>query len=324
MSTPKLYPFKFHPQLLEKVWGGQQLASHFGKDAEGNIGESWELSGVESYVSVVANGDLKGSLLTELINKFGVDLLGEKVVARFGMEFPLLFKFIDAKLDLSVQLHPNDEIAKRRHNSFGKTEMWYILKTAPKARLILGFKGEMKAETYQEHLDANTLISVLNEQQVQEGDAFFIAPGTVHAIGAGVLLAEIQQTSNITYRIYDWDRPDIEGKMRELHTDLALEVINFEATKPQLSYDKERNTPNVVCESPYFHTNYLELDSKCDRSLSHVDSFVVYMCVEGTAIIKGAQISEAIKAGQTLLIPACMSNIEIETQGATLLEVYVP
>lgn len=324
MNKPSLYPLKFFPQLLEKVWGGDQLATYLGKETVGTIGESWELSGVAEYISVVSNGALKESFLTTLIDNYGAELLGEKVVERFGTEFPLLFKFIDAKKDLSVQLHPDDDIAKQRHDSFGKTEMWYVLTTKPDARIILGFNTEMDSESYQQHLDAGTLTTVLKEEKVAPGDAYFIAPGTVHAIGAGVLLAEIQQTSNITYRIYDWDRPDVNGALRELHTDLAFDVIEFSDSDAKLSYEKELNRPNILCESPYFQTHFLQLDRELHRDLSQMDSFVVYMCVDGKALISGANISEEIKKGETLLIPASLTEISIETKDATLLEVYVP
>lgn len=320
MKKPQLYPLKFHPQLKEKVWGGNKLVSVLGKNGSGKIGESWELSGVQGSISVVSNGDLKGEDLNKLIEDYNTDLLGKKVVKTYGREFPLLFKFIDAREDLSVQLHPNDEVAKQRHNSFGKTEMWYIFQADEDARLILGFINKVDKETYLKQLSQGTIMKVLHSEKVKKEDAFFIAPGTVHAIGAGVLLAEIQQTSDITYRIYDWDRPDVDGSMRELHTNLALDVISFEKSNAKLKYSVSENVPASLCQSDYFETNIIKLSKPSQKNISKIDSFIVYMCVEGKAIIN----NEPIRLGETLLLPACFQQVYIETEGATLLEVYVP
>ncbi|MEL6812803.1 MAG: type I phosphomannose isomerase catalytic subunit [Bacteroidota bacterium] len=320
MKTSNLYPLKFEPQLKEKVWGGTQLSEQFEKKAEGKIGESWEISGVQDSVSLVSNGVLAGKSLTELIHRFGSDLLGKDVARQFGNEFPLLFKFIDAKEDLSVQLHPDDTVAGERHNSFGKTEMWYVLHAEENARLILGFNQEMDKETYVNYLSKGKITQILNEVHVSRGDAFFIAPGTVHAIGAGVMLAEIQQTSDITYRIYDWDRPGMDGKMRELHTDLALDVIDFSRTDSQLKFTQKEDEETLICESPYFVTQFLKLSRDMKRDVSRIDSFLVYMCVDGEAQLNDV----LLKNGETILIPACTERVDIHTQGATLLEVYIP
>ncbi|MEZ4817097.1 MAG: type I phosphomannose isomerase catalytic subunit [Flavobacteriaceae bacterium] len=315
-----LYPLKFYPQFKEKVWGGHKLSSLLGKNTEGKIGESWELSGVKENISTVANGIFEGESLTCLIENFGEALLGNKVVAQFGNEFPLLFKFIDAKEDLSVQLHPDDSIAKERHNSFGKTEMWYILQADKHARLILGFNQKMDKETYLKTLSKGNITQTLHAEKVTQGDAFFITPGMVHAIGGGILLAEIQQTSDITYRIYDWDRPDVDGTMRKLHTDLALDVISFEDTKAKIDYVLSENEATLLCKSLYFETNILKLTKPFQRDSSTLDSFVVYMCTEGEATICG----EKIQTGETLLIPAFYKTIELIASQATLLEVYIP
>jgi len=324
MKLPALYPIKFYPLLKEKVWGGNQLAIQYDKKAAGNIGESWEISGVAESVSTVSNGIFEGRPLTELIELYSDELLGKSVTQKYGNAFPLLFKFIDAREDLSVQLHPDDRVARERHNSFGKTEMWYILHAEENARLILGFNREMDAETYQSYLSENKITEILHTEKVEKGDAFFIAPGTVHAIGAGVMLAEIQQTSDITYRIYDWDRPGIDGNMRELHNEEALDVINYKAPNAKLYFTELDNQPVEVCSSAYFTTNSVKLTSGIDRDISKIDSFIVYMCIDGHAIINVKDHSEAIKKGETLLIPACESLLSIETKGATLLEVYVP
>ncbi|GER60290.1 type I phosphomannose isomerase catalytic subunit [Patiriisocius marinus] len=324
MKKIPLYPLKFRPILLEKVWGGSKLKNQFNKEAKGLIGESWELSGVNENVSITANGPLEGQSLNQLISTYKGDLLGERVYKVFGNEFPLLFKFIDAAQDLSVQLHPDDKLAKERHNTFGKTEMWYIMEAENNARLILGLKENTTEEIYEAAIKSNKITDILAEKSVQKGDSYFIAPGTTHAIGAGIVLAEIQQTSDITYRIYDWDRPDLDGKMRQLHTNEAKEAINFQVNVASLTSEPLLNKPVLLKKSDYFETNKLVLDSVIHRDLKAKDSFVVYMCVEGDASIKAGGISERIKTGETLLIPHRIASIEIATNSATLLEVYIP
>lgn len=319
-----LYPLTFTPILKEKVWGGTKLADLFGKEGEGNIGESWEVSGVDGNVSVVSNGELKGSTLTEVIHEYGPDLVGKKVFEDFGNTFPLLFKFIDAREDLSVQLHPDDELASERHDSFGKTEMWYIMHAEHDARLILGFNQDMDESVYLKHLSENKLPEILHSEAIAQGDSFFIAPGTVHAIGAGTLLAEIQQTSDITYRIYDWDRPDANGQMRELHTDLALAAIDYETSEARLTYADVPNTRVNLCSKPYFETNKWVLSENTKRDLSMLDSFVVYMCVDGMLALKISEEEIVLKKGQTALLPAVFDRVEFIATEATILEVYVP
>lgn len=325
MKVVDPYLFKFHPILLEKVWGGSNLKNMYKKGSGDRMGESWEISGVKDFVSVVANGDMKGKDLTFLVTYFGASLLGKKVMAKYGTAFPLLFKLIDAQQDLSVQLHPDDAVASKRHNSFGKTEMWYILHAEPKARLILGFKKNIRREEYLDQLSKGNLPEILQEVPVQKGDAFFIQPGTVHAIGAGIVLAEIQQTSDITYRIYDWDRPDVNGKLRELHTAEALDMINFSSADTAfLKYKEKGNQPVVICESNYFTTTLLHLDQSIQRNYEQIDSFVVYMCVEGNCTLESGLYSEELKKGESILIPAIMEQVSIKTNNATILEVFVP
>ena len=320
----QLYPLKFEPILQEKVWGGNKLHNYFNKNGKGNIGESWELSGVDGFVSVVVNGSLKGRDLNQLIDAFGARLMGNKVIESFGNSFPLLFKFIDARDNLSVQLHPDDSMARELHDSYGKTEMWYILDAEEDARLLLGFNKEINQDIYLKHLSEKRILDILHSKPVTVGDSFFIAPGTVHAIGAGVMLAEIQQTSDITYRIYDWDRLGLDGKERELHTDLALKAINFKGSMTQLEYDRIKNTPNLICRCPYFVTNQLALSQKYNRDLSEIDSFVVYMCVDGQGSFILNNESVSVKKGETILIPAAANLLEIVTRSATLLEVFIP
>ena len=319
-----LYPLKFVPILKEKVWGGNKLNQLLGKEGKGNIGESWEISGVDGNASIVANGPLANASIAKLISDYKVDLLGSRVYKKFGENFPLLFKFIDAREDLSVQLHPDDDLAGKRHSSFGKTEMWYVIQADKDSRIIIGFNQKVNETQYQKSITSKSITAILHSEEVTKGDAFFIGPGTVHAIGAGVLLAEIQQSSDITYRIYDWDRPGTDGKLRELHQDLAMEAINFNTHESRLTYLDSINEPILLKSHRYFETNKLNVNTIMHRDLSNIDSFVVYMCVEGEAIIKCNKNSVEIKAGETVLIPASISGLELVSKNATFLEVYIP
>lgn len=319
------YPIKFTPILKERIWGGNKLREIFNKEAEGNqTGESWEISGVKGDVSVVENGPLKGKSLNDLLTEFEGELLGKRVFDRFGMEFPILIKFIDARTELSVQLHPNDEIARERHDSFGKTEMWYILQADEGAKINVGFKQTVTKEKYLDFLAAGKIVELLNFEKVHKGDSFFIRTGKVHAIGAGVLLAEIQQTSDVTYRIYDWDRVDDQGNARELHTELALDAIDFERKDDfRLHYSKEQNTSSNVASCEYFTTNYLPVSGELVKDYSKLDSFVIYMCVGGSAEVRIGKYTETIGLGQTLLIPATSNELVVTAVEAELLEVYI-
>ncbi len=319
-----LYPFVFKPILKEKVWGGSKLNELYQKEGNGSIGESWEISGIKNSVSVLSNGNLAGKSLNELLTQYKDRLVGKKVYETYGNTFPLLFKLIDAKEDLSVQLHPNDILAKKRHQSFGKNEMWYILETEEDSSLIVGFNSEMNESNYKSHLADNSLSNILNTEKVSQGDCYYIQTGTVHAIGGGIVLAEIQQTSDITYRLYDYNRPGLDGKPRELHTELALEAINFNQRDAKQVYDSKINTPVEICSNPYFITNKLQLIKALKKDMSTIDSFVVYMCIEGNANIQSGSDSIDIKKGETILIPASISEITIQTQSAAFLEVYVP
>lgn len=319
-----LYPIKFHPILKEKLWGGNKLKTLLNKESHlPNIGESWEISDVEGDTSLVANGSLENQSLKHLLSTYKADLIGEKNYKQFGSTFPLLIKFIDAKEDLSIQLHPNDELAAKRHNSFGKTEMWYVMQSDPDSNLIVGFNQEMTSETYLKHLNEKTLTSILNFDRVKEGDAYFIDVGRIHAIGAGVLLAEIQQTSDITYRVYDWDRVDDKGQSRELHNNLAIDAFNFNMPDNfRIDYNKTENQSNNMVSCPYFITNYLKITKPVKIENSY-DSFMIYMCVDGEAIITGPNFQESFKTGETILVPASIKTFEITSKNATVLEVYV-
>ena len=319
-----LYPLKFQPILKDKIWGGQKLQQLLHKPTTSkNAGESWEISDVEGDTSIVANGTLQGSSLKHLLETHRSDLLGEKNFRQFGTKFPLLIKFIDAKDDLSVQLHPNDQLAKARHNSFGKTEMWYVVQADPESNLIVGFNQKMSQELYLKHLEDKTLQSILNFDAVQAGDTYFIEVGRIHAIGAGVLLAEIQQTSDITYRVYDWDRVDSDGNERELHNDIALEAFDFDMPDNfRVDYTKGSNTPTELVSCPYFTTNVMDVNELISKENTH-DSFMIYMCVDGNAQIEVDGNQTGISMGETVLIPACIKQFSISANHAKLLEVYV-
>jgi len=321
-----LHILKFTPILKDKIWGGEKLATLLHKNSDRkDIGESWEISDVEGDTSIVANGFLKGKNLKELIAEYKSDLVGTKIYTHFGEKFPLLIKYIDAKEALSIQLHPHDDLAKKRHNSFGKTEMWYVMQADEKANLIVGFQKEVTSQEYLHHLENKTLTAILNIDEVQKGDVYFIPTGRVHAIGAGVMLAEIQQTSDITYRIYDWDRRSPDGTFRDLHTEEAIDAIDYSAKESyKTSYSKVENESSEIVSCPYFTTNVLPLHGKIAVNHSDKDSFVIYMCVEGATTFTCGNQTETLEMGETLLVPARIKNIEITAENQSeLLEVYI-
>ena len=323
----ELYPFKFEPILKDKIWGGTRLREVLNKTAaSSNCGESWEISAVQDNISVVANGYLAGNELQELVEVYMGDLVGDSIYDQFGIEFPLLIKFVDANDNLSIQVHPNDELAKQRHNAFGKTEMWYIVESDPGARLISGFNRELDEQVYLEHLKNNTLPDILNFEEAVPGDVFFVPSGRVHAIGPGILLAEIQQTSDITYRIYDWDRMDDQGKGRELHTELALEAIDYRHyDNYRTVYESMINQTSQVVDCPYFTTNVLQFDRQVEKDFNFIDSFVIYMCLEGAYDLRYADKETLnVARGETVLVPAVIKNIElVPREPSKILEVYI-
>ena len=319
----EFYPLLFDPIFKDRIWGGTRLKSVLNKNIPNTTtGESWELSTVPGDVSVVANGALRGRSLEVLIDKFPSEILGTKVYEQFGKQFPLLFKYLDAREDLSIQLHPNDELAQKRHNSFGKTEMWYVLQADPGSRIIVGFKNPSSPEEYLQHLEAKTLVSILNEVPVQKGDVFFLETGTIHAIGAGIVIAEIQQTSDVTYRIYDFDRKDVNGQTRELHVDLALEAINYNTVEAKKEYSQRLNESNSVVSCPYFNTNVLPLEGVVYKHKT-TESFVVYMCTEGNVDIRVNNKEYSFKKGDTVLLPAIITDYQLIGK-ASLLEIFIP
>ncbi len=319
------YPLKFVPILKEKIWGGNKLKEVLHKTSgKGKLGESWEISGVEGDISIVANGFLRGRSLESVQKEFKGRFLGETLYSVFNEKFPLLIKFIDAHTELSVQLHPDDQLALQRHDSFGKTEMWYILQADEGAEINVGFQPNIGREEYLQYLNSGKITGILNFEKVKKGDAFFIKPGTVHAIGAGVLLAEIQQTSDITYRIFDWNRKDEHGRERELHTDWALDAIDFEGKEDfRRNYSRTLNSSNKIAECEYFTTNFLPVTGVLKKDYSDLDSFVIYMCVSGRASVAVNSNSEVIQQGETILIAAENQEVQISSEGAELLEVYI-
>lgn len=318
----KVYPLQFEPILKDRIWGGTKLKTEFNKPIESETtGESWELSTVSGDVSVISNGEYQGKSLTELIQSFPEEILGAKVYQKYGTEFPLLFKFLDARDDLSIQVHPNDELAKERHNSFGKTEMWYVMQADENARIIVGFKEKSSKEEYLEKLEEKELLSILKEVPVKKGDVFFLETGTIHAIGAGIVIAEIQQTSDITYRVYDWDRVDAEGKSRELHIDLALDAINYNTTETKKEYAEKANVSNEMVNCPYFITSYLPIQGEAKIENAH-DSFTVYMCMEGNVELQYNGEKASYKKGDTILVPAALKSYNLKGE-AVLLEIHI-
>jgi len=322
----QLYPLKFKPLFKDKIWGGEKIRTQLGLDFAPlpNCGEVWVLSGVKDNETVVSEGWLKGNHLNELVEVYMDDLLGEKVFDKHGQTFPLLIKIIDANDWLSIQVHPDDALAMKRHQGSGKTEMWYVLQAEEDASLISGFNRKVTRQEYLHHLENKTLAEIMNFEKVSAGDVFYMPSGRVHALGPGVLLAEIQQTSDITYRIYDWDRVDSKGKSRDLHTELALDAIDFNV------YDDYKIKPRVkpgqrsaLVKSPYFETNLLHLNSPASYDYSELDSFVIYLCISGSAWIESAGNKIHLKAGECVLLPANHKKAAIFPETETrLLEGY--
>jgi mannose-6-phosphate isomerase len=325
-----LYPLKFKPRVKERIWGGQAIAAKKGK-AAGRLakdklyGESWDLSSVKGDVSVVANGFLKGNNLEEIIEVYMGELVGEQNFERYGLEFPLLIKYLDCNDKLSVQVHPDDALAEERHNSFGKTEAWYVVDCKEGAAIYLGFKDlNLTREEYIAAVAESRLEGLLNKVEVKPGDTFFIPAGTVHALGAGLEVVEVQQTSDITYRIYDWDRVDAEGNSRELHTALAVDAIDFEADAELLhrKYDLQRGGEAKVIESNYFTMVLHDVAGSKSFDHSALDSFVVYIALNGSVRIIADGNEEELNEGEVILIPAETNEVIIEGN-AKLMEVYI-
>lgn len=322
-----LYPLKFKPIFKEKIWGGQKIKTYLHKDFGQlpNCGETWEISGVRSDVSIVADGVLAGQSLADLLEHYNDDLVGKKVYDRFGNTFPLLIKFIDANEDLSIQVHPNDKLAKKRHNSFGKTEMWYVIDADKGATLIAGFNKELNEQEYLNKFNSGNLMDILNKENVEAGDVFFLPAGRVHTIGKGLLIAEIQQTSDITYRIYDFDRVDEQGNKRELHTGKAMAAIDYRHYPDyKTSYQPTKDHTVELVSCPYFTTNLLNFTKSTTKDYTSLNSFVIYVCVEGKFVVRHNEKNYPVQMGECILLPKIIDKVELETTaGFKILETYI-
>ena len=328
-----LYPLKFLPLYKNVIWGGNRLKDYgFNYDPLPNCGELWALSSVEGHESVVANGFLAENTLNEVIEVYMGDLVGDKVYNRYGTEFPLLVKLIDAARDLSIQVHPDDELAQRRGMPRGKTEMWYVMQADLGAQLISGFRHDTTPEEYTAALANGHLTDLLHAEQPVPGDVYFIPAGRVHALGKGLMVAEIQQTSDCTYRIYDYDRVDKDGKKRQLHTAEAMDAIDFRgisssAGGPALAatrYQPQRNQTVTLADCPYFTTRLIDFDTPMRKNLEETDTFVLYLCVDGLAAVKSMETIVPMHVGECVLVPAVADSVELFCEGpAKLLEVTI-
>ncbi|OIP01045.1 MAG: mannose-6-phosphate isomerase [Bacteroidetes bacterium CG2_30_33_31] len=322
-----LLPLKFKPIFKDKIWGGNKIQSdlHYNFDPLPNCGEAWMISGIEGFESVVSEGPLADNTLSELIEVFMGELVGEKVYEQFENEFPLLIKFLDTSQWLSIQVHPDDELAKLRGYERGKTEMWYILNADKDAKLISGFKSKISKAEYVQKLENNTLKEVLNFENVKKGEAFYLPSGRIHAIGPGILLAEIQQSSDITYRIYDWERLDANGNSRELHIDDALDAIDFDLyDKYKLEFPSIENETVSIIDEKYFSTNLMHFHKAVTKDYEEIDSFIIYIITEGSMkmVYEGGEMD--LGTGDVVLLPAIMNKVNIfPTPFINLLEVYI-
>lgn len=323
-----LYPLKFQPIYKQKIWGGTNLSLILNKTdiITQNIGESWEISCVENNISIVENGFLIEKNLQEIIDFYKADILGTKVFQKYGNNFPLLIKFIDANFDLSVQVHPNDEIAKNKHNSSGKSEMWYVLHSEQNSKLISGFNKETTKAEVAQNIENNTISSILNFENVTQGDVFYIPAGRVHAILKGILLAEIQQTSDITYRLFDWNRTDDNGNPRDLHIADSLEALDFsKVDNYKTKYYSAENISNKIIDTPFFSTNILRFNTEIKKDYSNFDTFIIYICTKGCfEIFYNKTEYVSLKFGECVLIPANLKHITLKTNELSeILEVFI-
>jgi mannose-6-phosphate isomerase len=314
----QLYPLLFEPNLHSVVWGGNQLRPYKGLEpSDEPIGESWEVSAVPTSASIVSNGVYAGKDLISIINENPDAVLGKKVNEKYQGKLPLLVKFIDAKRDLSIQVHPNDDMAMREHGKMGKSEIWYVIKADEGAHLYAGFKEEITPEEYQQRVEDGTITDVLADHQVKAGDVFYLPAGRVHAICGGILLAEVQQSSDVTYRIYDYNRPGMDGRPRELHTELAAKALDYHVIDNyRTDYTESSNKAVQIIDSPYFSVRVLEISKQFHRDLRKYDSFIITMCIEGDCTIRVRSTGEEIllKQGNSTLIPAAIADYDIIPQ----------
>ena len=324
-----LYPFLFEPNLHTIVWGGKRLRPYKGLEASDEpIGESWEVSAVPSSTSIISNGAFAGQDLNSVINMSPARILGGKVARKYGGKLPLLVKFIDAEKDLSIQVHPNDEMAQREHGKFGKSEIWYIIDAKPGSYLYAGFKEEITPQEYKRRVEDGTIVDVLAKHTVKAGDVFYLPAGRVHAICGGILLAEVQQSSDVTYRIFDYNRPGMDGKPRELHTELAAEALDFHVEDEyRTQYSDVAGRANRIIDSPYFSVRVTEMTSSFHRNLIKYDSFIISMCIKGDCTIRMRTTGDEIllREGHSTLIPAAIADYDvIPLHGQTrILDAYI-
>ena len=314
-------PFKFVPYLKSVLWGGERIAQYKGIHTDQHkIGESWEISGVQGHESVVAEGDDKGLILPELIHKYKGALVGNAVYEKYGDRFPLLVKIIDAKRDLSLQVHPNDELAHKRHESCGKTELWYIIDACGEAKIYAGMAKNISKDDLRRLVAGGEIMDAVVAHDSHAGDLFYLPAGRLHSIGAGNLLAEIQQTSDITYRVYDFNRLDVNGKPRELHTELAIDAIDYEVhDNYKIDYEQVEDGVAELMDCEYFDVRKINVNSVCNLDLSHQDSFCIVMCLAGAAEVTDNFMNTVpLRQGETILVPAVSSSLSIEGR-ATLL-----
>jgi len=323
----QLYPLKFEPIFKDKIWGGQQIRTKLGMDfgSLSNCGEAWLISGYGDDLTIVENGFLAGNNINELVEVYMGELVGDRIFEKYGNEFPLLIKFIDSNDWLSVQVHPDDELSKKMQINGGKTEMWYVLGAEKGAELISGFSQKVDKDEYLKRLNNKNLKEILNYETVEKGDVFFIPAGRIHALGPGTLLAEIQQTSDATFRIYDWDRIDAAGMSRELHTEAAVQALDFEVQKEyKTKYESAQNQTNSLIECPYFTTRLIEMDKDVVKNFLELDSFVIYLVVEGSCSLSSTAGKIDLKLGEAVLVPASIDNIGLHPyQKTKLLEIFI-
>ncbi len=320
-----MQPIKFEPLLMQTLWGGEKIIPF--KKLNSNltqVGESWEISGVKGNETIVSEGEFKGKKLNELVEDLKGKLVGEANYKRFGNDFPLLIKFIDARQELSIQVHPTDELAQKRGKLRGKTEMWYIMNSDENARLRAGMKAKITPEQYKEMVENDTITEAIAEYQVKEGDCFFLPAGRIHSIGTGCFLAEIQQTSDVTYRIYDFKRKDKDGNYRELHTEEAAECIDYNVESDyRTNYTPMKNEGVGLVQCPYFTTAVYDLDEPMTLDYSELDSFVILIGLKGEGEVTTPDgYSTTLKEGETILLPA--TTAEVKVSGTIkFLETYV-
>ena len=325
----ELYPFLFEPNLHAVVWGGNQLRPYKGLEpSDEPIGESWEISAVPSSTSIISNGKLAGHDLISVVNQHPEAILGKAVNEKYHGKLPLLVKFIDAKRDLSIQVHPNDEMAQREHGKMGKSEMWYVIKADEGAHLYAGFKENITPYEYQKRVEDGSITEVLADHKVKAGDVFYLPAGRVHAICGGILLAEVQQSSDVTYRIFDYNRPGLDGKPRELHTALAAKALDYHVEKNyRTEYIDNANKATQIIDTPYFDVRVLEIFKPFHRDLRKYDSFVISMCIEGDCKIRLRSTGEEtlLREGNSTLIPAAIADYDVvPLKGATrLLDAFI-